>query len=122
MDMLTLVTVLAGLVVPIAELIGGKLLKLDGSKARLVSWAIGVLLGAGAGALGFAPDPLQGGMAGFLAALVANGVFTMDQVKKLLEALKLREPEPVTMAPQAQQSDAKQPVDQRVQDILRNRR
>uniref|UniRef100_UPI0013DFC79F hypothetical protein n=1 Tax=Escherichia coli TaxID=562 RepID=UPI0013DFC79F len=88
MDILTLVTVLAGLVVPIAELIGGKLLKLDGSKARLVSWAIGVLLGAGAGALGFAPDPLQGGMAGFLAALVANGVFTMDQVKKLLEALK----------------------------------
>lgn len=122
MDMLTLVTVLAGLVVPIAELIGGKLLKLDGSKARLVSWAIGVLLGAGAGALGFAPDPLQGGMAGFLAALVANGVFTMDQVKKLLEALKLRESEPVTMAPQTQQSDAKQPVDQRVQDILRNRR
>lgn len=122
MDMLTLVTVLAGLVVPIAELIGGKLLKLDGSKARLVSWAIGVLLGAGAGALGFAPDPLQGGMAGFLAALVANGVFTMDQVKKLLEALKLRESEPVTMAPQAQQSDAKEPVDQRVQDILRNRR
>lgn len=122
MDMLTLVTVLAGLVVPIAELIGGKLLKLDGSKARLVSWAIGVLLGAGAGALGFAPDPLQGGMAGFLAALVANGVFTMDQVKKLLEALKLRESEPVTMAPQAQQSDAKQSVDQRVQDILRNRR
>lgn len=122
MDMLTLVTVLAGLVVPIAELIGGKLLKLDGSKARLVSWAIGVLLGAGAGALGFAPDPLQGGMAGFLAALVANGVFTMDQVKKLLEALKLRESEPVTMAPQAQQSDAKQPVDQRIQDILRNRR
>lgn len=122
MDMLTLVTVLAGLVVPIAELIGGKLLKLDGSKARLVSWAIGVLLGAGAGALGFAPDPLQGGMAGFLAALVANGVFTMDQVKKLLEALKLRESEPMTMAPQAQQSDAKEPVDQRVQDILRNRR
>ena len=122
MDMLTLVTVLAGLVVPITELIGGKLLKLDGSKARLVSWAIGVLLGAGAGALGFAPDPLQGGMAGFLAALVANGVFTMDQVKKLLEALKLRESEPVTMAPQAQQSDAKEPVDQRVQDILRNRR
>lgn len=122
MDMMTLVTVLAGLVVPIAELIGGKLLKLDGSKARLVSWAIGVLLGAGAGALGFAPDPLQGGMAGFLAALVANGVFTMDQVKKLLEALKLRESEPVTMAPQAQQSDAKEPVDQRVQDILRNRR
>ena len=122
MDILTLVTVLAGLVVPIAELIGGKLLKLDGSKARLVSWAIGVLLGAGAGALGFAPDPLQGGMAGFLAALVANGVFTMDQVKKLLEALKLRESEPVTMAPQTQQSDAKQPVDQRVQDILRNRR
>lgn len=122
MDVLTLVTVLAGLVVPIAELIGGKLLKLDGSKARLVSWAIGVLLGAGAGALGFAPDPLQGGMAGFLAALVANGVFTMDQVKKLLEALKLRESEPVTMAPQAQQSDAKEPVDQRVQDILRNRR
>lgn len=122
MDVLTLVTVLAGLVVPIAELIGGKLLKLDGSKARLVSWAIGVLLGAGAGALGFAPDPLQGGMAGFLAALVANGVFTMDQVKKLLEALKLRESEPVTVAPQAQQSDAKEPVDQRVQDILRNRR
>ena len=122
MDMLTLVTVLAGLVVPIAELIGGKLFKLDGSKARLVSWAIGVLLGAGAGALGFAPNPLQGGMAGFLAALVANGVFTMDQVKKLLEALKLRESEPVTMAPQAQQSDAKEPVDQRVQDILRNRR
>lgn len=122
MDVLTLVTVLAGLVVPIAELIGGKLLMLDGSKARLVSWAIGVLLGAGAGALGFAPDPLQGGMAGFLAALVANGVFTMDQVKKLLEALKLRESEPVTMAPQAQQSDAKEPVDQRVQDILRNRR
>lgn len=122
MDMLTLVTVLAGLVVPIAELIGGKLLKLDGSKAQLVSWAIGVLLGAGAGALGFAPNPLQGGMAGFLAALVANGVFTMDQVKKLLEALKLRESEPVTMAPQAQQSDAKEPVDQRVQDILRNRR
>lgn len=122
MDMLTLVTVLAGLVVPIAELIGGKLLKLDGNKAQLVSWAIGVLLGAGAGALGFAPNPLQGGMAGFLAALVANGVFTMDQVKKLLEALKLRESEPVTMAPQAQQSDAKEPVDQRVQDILRNRR
>lgn len=119
MDMLTLVTVLAGLVVPIAELIGGKLLKLDGSKARLVSWAIGVVLGAGAGALGFAPDPLQGGMAGFLAALVANGVFTMDQVKKLLEALKLRESEPVAMAPQ--NNDTK-PIDKRVEDILRNRR
>lgn len=122
MDMLTLVTVLAGLVVPLAELIGGKLLRLDGNAARMVSWLLGALLGAGAGALGFAPDPLQGGLAGFLAALVANGVFTMDQVKKLLEALRLREPEPVSMAPQAQQPEAKKPIDRRVEDILRNRR
>jgi hypothetical protein len=119
MDALALVTVIAGIVVPIAELVGGKLLKLDGNKARLVSWFIGVLLGLGAGALGLAPDLLQGGLLGFLAALVANGVFTMDQVKRLLEALKLRESTPVAMAPQG---TGTKPIDQRVEDILRSRR
>ncbi len=119
MDAVVLVTILAGIVVPVAELLGGKLLKLDGNTARLVSWAVGVFLGLGAGALGLAPDLVQGGLLGFLAALVANGVFTMDQVKRLLEALKLREPGLVAMAPQS--TDTK-PVDQRVEDILRNRR
>jgi hypothetical protein len=119
MDTLVLVTTLAGIVVPIAELVGGKLLKLEGAKARLLSWFIGVLLGLGAGVLGLAPDILQGGLLGFLAALVANGVFTIDQVKKLLEALKLREPEPVAMAPQG---TGTKPVDKRIEDILRNRR
>ncbi len=119
MDTLALITTLAGLVVPIAEFIGGKLLKLDGAKARLLSWLIGVLLGLGAGAIGLAPDLMQGALIGFLAALVANGVFTMDQVKRLLEALKLREPESVTTAPQG--TDAK-PINRRVEDILRNRR
>ena len=119
MDTLVLVTTLAGLVVPIAELVGGKLLKLDGDKARLLSWFIGVLLGLGAGVVGLAPDLLQGGLLGFMAALVANGVFTIDQVKRLLEALKLREPEPVAMAPQG---TGTKPIDQRVEDILRNRR
>jgi hypothetical protein len=119
MDALALVTVIAGIVVPTAELVGGKLLKLDGDKARLLSWFIGVLLGLGAGVLGLAPDLVQGGLLGFLAALVANGIFTADQVKRLLEALKLREPGPVAMAPQG--VDTK-PIDQRVEDILRNRR
>lgn len=125
MDMVALVTVLAGIVVPVSELLGGKLLKFDGTKARLLSWLVGVVLGLGAGFLGFAPDWMQGALAGFLAALVANGVFTMDQVKKLLEALKLRDPEPVAMAPQGSPADksvAEKPIDQRVQDILKNRR
>lgn len=119
MDTLVLVTMLAGMVVPISELVGGKLLKLDGTKARLLSWFIGVLLGLGAGVLGLAPDILHGGLIGFLAALVANGIFTTDQVKKLLEAIKLREPEPVATAPQS--TDTKS-IDKRVEDILRNRR
>lgn len=122
MDAVALVTVLAGLVVPIAELIGGRLLKLDGDKARLVSWAVGVLLGLGSGALGLAPDLLQGGLLGFLAALVANGVFTIDQVKKLLEALKLREPEPATVIHPQNTGANRQRIDQHVQDILRGRK
>lgn len=122
MDAVALVTVLAGLVVPIAELIGGRLLKLDGDKARLVSWAVGVLLGLGSGALGLAHDLLQGGLLGFLAALVANGVFTIDQVKKLLEALKLREPEPATVIHPQNTGANRQHIDQRVQDILRGRK
>ena len=119
MDTLVLVTTLAGMIVPIAEVVGGKLLKLDGAKARLLSWLIGVLLGFGAGALGLAPDLMQGGLLGFLAALVANGVFTIDQVKKFLETIKLREHEPVAMAPH---DTGTKPVDKRVEDILRNRR
>ncbi|AYJ74781.1 hypothetical protein phiFa_80 [Thermus phage phiFa] len=122
MDAVALVTVLAGLVVPIAELIGGRLLKMDGDKARLVSWAVGVLLGLGSGAIGLAPDLLQGGLLGFLAALVANGVFTIDQVKKLLEALKLREPEPATVIHPQNTGANRQSIDQRVQDILRGRK
>ncbi len=122
MDAVALVTVLAGLVVPIAELIGGRLLKLDGDKARLVSWAVGVLLGLGSGAIGLAPDLPQGGLLGFLAALVANGVFTIDQVKKLLEALKLREPEPATVIHPQNTGANRQSIDQRVLDILRGRK
>lgn len=52
--------------------------------ARLVSWALAL----GAGAL-TGPDLPRGLAEGACAALVANGVFTIEQVRALLGALGL---------------------------------
>lgn len=107
MNEVTLITTLAGILVPLSELLGGKLLKLNGFAAQALTWAIGVLLGAGAGVLGLASDPAYGALLGLLAALTANGLFSMEQVKQLLAVLRLRK------APQAPAKT--------VADILRER-
>lgn len=91
MNEVTLITTLAGILVPLSEILGGRLFKLNGFAAQALTWAVGVLLGVGAGIVGLASSPAYGAVLGFLAALTANGVFSMEQVKQLLEVLRLRE-------------------------------
>lgn len=118
MDPITLITGIAGTLVPLAELIGGKLLRLEGEKSRLLTWVLGVLMGAGAALLHLTSDnPVQGAIYGLLAALVANGLFSIDQVRKILEAIRLREPKAIVDG--LTQSEAPKP--QSVEDILRQR-
>lgn len=85
--MVALITALTEAASRLAQKVG---LKLEGFKAQLVSWLIGVALGLGGVVLGWIDTLPQGVLDGFLAALVANGVFDIPLVKALLEFLRIR--------------------------------
>jgi hypothetical protein len=87
------VLVLSGLVVLVSEWVS-KLTKLQGNWSRLQSWVISVILGVVATwvKIGiFSEMDWKGGLAiGIVSGLVANGVFDISVVKRVLEFIKLR--------------------------------
>jgi hypothetical protein len=87
------VLVLSGLVVLVSEWLS-KLTKLQGNWSRLQSWVISVILGVVATwvKIGiFSEMDWKGGLVmGIVSGLVANGVFDISIVKKVLEFIKLR--------------------------------
>lgn len=68
--------------------------KADGKWARLQSWAVAIILGIVSTWLNigiFNDMSWKGGaIIGIVSALVANGIFTIDMIKKVLETLKIR--------------------------------
>lgn len=97
MDIFTFITQvpeLAAAVIILAELIA-KGIKLDGWPARIETWVISVALVYGCDYFGLtsmfvgATDTIKI-ISAIVIGLVANGIFTIDQVKKTLEFLKIR--------------------------------
>lgn len=68
--------------------------KADGRWARLQSWVVSILLGVFGTWLNlgiFADMEWKGGMlVGVICGLVANGIFDIEMVKRLLETLRVR--------------------------------
>ena len=87
------VLVLSGLVVLISEWLS-KFTKLQRNWSRLQSWVISVILGVVATWIKigiFSEMDWKGGLViGIVSGLVANGVFDISIVKKILEFIKLR--------------------------------
>jgi len=87
------VLVLSGLVVLVSEWVS-KFTKLHGNWSRLQSWVISVILGVVATwvKIGiFSEMDWKGGLViGIVSGLVANGVFDISVVKRVLEFIKLR--------------------------------
>lgn len=78
--MYDVVLLLVPLVLALTEY-GKRLWKLEGWKAQVLSWGIGMLGGL------LLERSLEGALLGLLAALVANGVFSLEMVKTLLDYL-----------------------------------
>jgi uncharacterized membrane protein YeaQ/YmgE (transglycosylase-associated protein family) len=96
MDVITLfnsIMALSALVIVGSEWLS-KYTKADGKWARLQSWAVAIILGIISTWLNigiFNDMSWKGGaVIGIVSALVANGIFTMDMIKKVLETLKIR--------------------------------
>ena len=87
------VLVLSGLVVLVSEWVS-KFTKLQGNWSRLQSWVISVILGVVATWIKigiFSEMDWKGGLAiGIVSGLVANGVFDISVVKRVLEFIKVR--------------------------------
>lgn len=87
------IVLLSGLVVVVSESLS-KFTKLQGNWSRLQSWVVSVVLGVVATWIKigiFSEMDWKGGLAiGIVSGLVANGVFDISFVKRLLEFIKLR--------------------------------
>lgn len=93
MNFLNSIMILSGIVVVLSEWLS-KYTKLDGKWARLQSWVVSALIGVSATWLNvgvFSDMDWKGGLImGIISALVANGIFSIEMVKKLLETIKVR--------------------------------
>jgi hypothetical protein len=87
------VLILSGLIVVVSEYLS-KFTKADGKWARLQSWGVAIVLGIFGTWLNisiFSDMSWKGGaLIGVIAGLVANGVFSIDAIKSILETLKIR--------------------------------
>ena len=87
------ILILSGLIILVSEYIT-RYTKLNGKWARVQSWVVAILLGIfgtwiNIGIFGDM-DWKGGALVGIISGLVANGVFTIDAIKKILETIGVR--------------------------------
>jgi hypothetical protein len=87
------ILILSGLIILVSEYIS-RYTKLNGKWARVQSWVVSILLGIfgtwiNIGIFGDM-DWKGGALIGIISGLVANGVFTIDAIKKILETIGVR--------------------------------
>ena len=100
MDLLTIVLTLgwlASTVVPLSELVSTYITKAGGTWARIQSWIVAFLIPYAAQYLGLSTLFTDSGwilrvIGGLVIGLVANGIFDLNWVKKILETIKFRLP------------------------------
>ena len=87
------ILILSGLVVIVSEYLS-RYTKADGKWARLQSWGVAIILGIFGTWLNigiFEDMSWKGGaLIGAISGLTANGVFSMESIKMILETLKIR--------------------------------
>lgn len=102
MDLFASFTLFASMLVAVSEFIFGKLFPLKGKPAQYATWGLGTVLGILGDYFKFglfadltSPGFLdlfyvEGALIGFLAALTANGLFSVDKVRMVLTAFGIR--------------------------------
>jgi hypothetical protein len=93
MSLFNTIFTLSGAVIILSEY-ASRFTKADGKWARLQSWAVAILLGIFASWLNigiFHDMDWKGGLLiGVITGLVANGIFSIDAIKGILQTIKVR--------------------------------